>query len=187
MAKTREEINAIQLKRYHKKYKNDPVYIARARKRARQQHAEVGTKWYHENKERASVLNKAWIKRNKEEFKQYCVQWRRNNLPKLCINASAYRAQKIKATPSWINHEAVEKFYEQSAQLTKETGTKYTLDHMVPLNSEFVCGLHVENNLQILTLEENSSKNCLTWPQQEWNMLNSKEWSFDRDTHSFGN
>jgi len=168
MAKTKEEINAIQLKRYHEKYKHDPVRVAYAQKRARQQHAEVGTKWHHENKEKAAANNKAWIARNKEEFKQYCIQWRRNNLPKLAKNANAYRAQKIKGTPSWANHQAIEKFYDQADELTKQTGIQHSVDHMVPLNSEFVCGLHVEDNLQILTLVENSSKNCLTWPNMDW-------------------
>jgi hypothetical protein len=164
--------NTRSLKHYHDVLKLDPEFVEEHKRQSRERHKLVGTKWYHENKEKASAQNKAWIKRHKEEFRQYCIQWRRNNLPKLCVNTTAYRAQKIQATPSWINEEAVDKIYEQATQMKKETGIKYSVDHIVPLTSDLVCGLHVENNLQIITLKENSSKNCRWWPQQDWEYFN---------------
>ncbi len=160
--------NSRSIQRYHKVLKFDPTYVDHQRRLAKDQYIRDGTKWYHENKDKATAQNKAWIARNKEEFKLYCVQWRRDNPIKLCINATAYRAQKIKATPSWINDELVEQFYSQAAAKTKEMGVQYVVDHMVPLNSDMVCGLHWEGNLQVITLKENSSKNCRWWPNQEW-------------------
>jgi hypothetical protein len=162
--RTREERNAIALQRYHQKYKHDPKYLERSRKRAKQQHLEVGTQWYHENKEHASTLNKVWREEHKKEFQQYTTNWRRNNLDKLTKNAAAYRAQKIKATPKWANENIIQKFYTKANNLTKNTGIQHTVDHIVPLTSKKVCGLHCEANLQILTLSENSSKKHLHWP-----------------------
>lgn len=73
-------------------------------------------------------------------------------------NAAAYRAQKLQATPIWADLEAIQWVYSEAQRLSEKTGTKHTVDHYYPLVSDIMCGLHVENNLQILTLSENSSK-----------------------------
>ena len=54
------------------------------------------------------------------------------------------------STPSWANLDIIQRIYDCA-----ETAH---VDHIVPLRGELVCGLHVENNLQYLTPEENLSK-----------------------------
>jgi len=48
--------------------------------------------------------------------------------------------------------------YIQARKLTKIAGVRYVVDHIVPLRSEVVCGLHVPWNLRVITQEENLKK-----------------------------
>ena len=40
----------------------------------------------------------------------------------------------------------------------REEDYNVSVDHIIPLNSKVVCGLHIETNLRIIDLEENKSK-----------------------------
>lgn len=74
------------------------------------------------------------------------------------------KAIKLKATPGWASEQEILKIYEQAVTLEKESGIKYHVDHIVPLRSRYVCGLHVQDNLQVLDALTNISKNNRFWP-----------------------
>ena len=57
-----------------------------------------------------------------------------------------------KRTPTWANREAIDAIYAEARRMNM------TVDHIVPLRGKTVSGLHVENNLQLLTREENARK-----------------------------
>lgn len=61
------------------------------------------------------------------------------------------RAQKLKATVSWSDPNKIREIY-------RNCPAGYHVDHIVPLQGELVCGLHVEYNLQYLTSFDNRSK-----------------------------
>lgn len=67
------------------------------------------------------------------------------------IRQAKRRAEKLSATPKWANLEKIKEKY-------KNCPKGYHVDHYFPLQGENVCGLHVENNLQYLTAEQNISK-----------------------------
>jgi hypothetical protein len=72
--------------------------------------------------------------------------------------ASARKATKLSATPSWANQEQIKRIYAACAKITKQTGIEHHVDHIIPLQGESVCGLHVENNLSIIPAKMNLQK-----------------------------
>lgn len=88
------------------------------------------------------------------------------------VKAQAYvalrNAHKIHATPAWANLFLIEEIYDLAVRRTKlKTGgvKRWEVDHIVPLRSKFVCGLHVANNMRVVPLSENRRKGNRTWPE----------------------
>lgn len=73
--------------------------------------------------------------------------------------ASLRRAEALaRATPEWTDLEAIRNIYEQCKLKSQATGIPHQVDHIVPLQSDVVCGLHVSANLRIIPAEENLKK-----------------------------
>jgi 5-methylcytosine-specific restriction endonuclease McrA len=71
------------------------------------------------------------------------------------------RASKLSATPSWLTLSdlcRIKSIYIEAQELSKSSGKEWHVDHIVPLQHERVCGLHVPWNLQIITATENYAK-----------------------------
>lgn len=106
---------------------------------------EYRKEYYKDNKE--SIVEK------KREYNQRPeVKARRNHNNKL------REVRKMQAVPAWFDKEEVKYIY----QLAKERGLE--VDHMVPLKSDLVCGLHVQDNLRCISTELNRRKSNLYWP-----------------------
>ena len=61
------------------------------------------------------------------------------------------RSRKRQATPFWSDLDKIKEIYANCPE-------NLTVDHIIPITSPFVCGLHVSWNLQYLTRSENSKK-----------------------------
>jgi|TARA_R110000796_G_scaffold20647_3_gene61303 hypothetical protein len=96
--------------------------------------------------------SKEWKVNNSEHVKKYRKEWNKNNRGKRNALNSKRRAAKLQAAPSWANKKTIDMIYIIANICNK------TVDHIVPLQSSVVCGLHWEANLQLLTQQENSSK-----------------------------
>jgi hypothetical protein len=119
--------------------------------------------WYESNKERESIRRKEYYQKNREKELAKRTEYQKNN-PDKCnaVNASR-KSAKLKATPKWANLDKISSVYSQAKELSKD-GITYHVDHITPLKSKYVCGLHVESNLQILEASDNSSKGNRHWP-----------------------
>lgn len=89
--------------------------------------------------------------KNKELVLQQQREARKRNRKIILFRNNYRRAQKLQATPSWVDKKTLKEIYENCAE-------GYEVDHIVPLKGKNVCGLHVPWNLQYLTPEENASK-----------------------------
>jgi hypothetical protein len=99
---------------------------------------------------------------NMEAFRTRVAAYKKANAHKVNATAARRHAKKLSATPSWANPAKIEAVYAEATRLTRETGIKHHVDHIVPLISKLVCGLHWEVNLQVLTWHENAKKETCT-------------------------
>lgn len=95
---------------------------------------------------------------NVENEKASRREWASKNKDRLAAKAARRRATKLKATPAWADYIAIAEIYAEARRLTVQTGVEHHVDHIYPLKSPIMCGLHVEANLQILIGIENLSK-----------------------------
>jgi hypothetical protein len=101
---------------------------------------------------------KASKQRHRETDRAITRRWKQRNQDKVLASKAKRRASKLQATPSWSEKELIEKVY------LKATVYGAHVDHIVPLKSEVVCGLHVWANLQLLPPTDNISKGNRSWP-----------------------
>jgi hypothetical protein len=124
--------------------------------------------WRNENREYWLEHSKEYTnRRRKENPEKVAKEWRkwaRENRGYLNELGRRRDAKKRNASVSWANVDVMKVIYDLAIKKTKVTGTPHQVDHIVPLVSDKVCGLHVEWNLQVLTQAENCSKNNRWWP-----------------------
>jgi len=114
--------------------------------------------WYQDNRD--AVIERAKT-RPVEKLREYRNAWKENNLVQVRASTKARRRKHRDATPPWITREQkseIRKLYEMAITMTKTTGEQYVVDHIIPLRSPEVCGLHVPWNLRVITQEENLRK-----------------------------
>lgn len=124
-----------------------------------QRKREQGKRYYIKNKSHVAMKNKEWSLKNPEKSKAIKDRWWKNNRGKVNAQTAKRHASKITQTPEWANLSAIKQIYIECHEISKETGIKHHVDHIVPLRGKLVSGLHVENNLRIIPAVDNMSKN----------------------------
>lgn len=115
-------------------------------------------KYREQHREKAKEVSANFYQENIDHCRQVRRNYSKNNRGRLNALEAKRHARKLNATPEWASSEKILKIYEACRQLTETTGIRYTVDHIIPLQSDFICGLHCEDNLQILTRDDNLKK-----------------------------
>lgn len=115
-------------------------------------------KYYEANKD--AVIARAQA-RTDEDKRRYKKNHKINN-PDMYKEMTSLRRRRFRnATPSWLNANQkmeIRLKYRLAIELSRATGVRHAVDHIIPLHGEMVCGLHVPWNLQVITQEDNLKK-----------------------------
>lgn len=81
-----------------------------------------------------------------------------------------YFLKMWQATPKWLTAEHKKQFYAvyKEMRARRYRGEDVNVDHIVPLCSEYVCGLNVPWNIEIIDARQNGLKNNHWWPDCPW-------------------
>lgn len=110
-----------------------------------------------ERKARAVARVEAWRLANPEKYAAQLA--RAETKPRTPVQKARHAAHQslrtrrlLHAQPAWADKGAITALYLEAQRRGMH------VDHVVPLKGKTVCGLHVENNLQLLTPTENLRK-----------------------------
>lgn len=74
------------------------------------------------------------------------------------------KARERRATPAWANRFFMAEAYRLARLRTSMLGHEWQVDHIVPIQSHLVCGLHCEANLSVVPAQVNLAKSNTHWP-----------------------
>lgn len=152
------KLNKDHIREYSASHK--PIY----REKNKEAIAEKKREYHKQNAERIRAKVLKWQRDNRDKVNAKNSEWAKANPLGGYVKSARRVAARRNALVGWANNDAISIIYSSARELTGATGIPHEVDHIVPLQSELVCGLHCEANLQILTRSENASKGNKHWP-----------------------
>lgn len=156
--KNPEKVKEQQRAAYLKNKESRDAYVKAWCQANKEKRAEHRKKWRDNNYEKAREVERLSRMKNRAKLLERKRKYAANNRPKYAAYSQKRRAALLRAIPPWADLSAIEAIFEECARLTRETGIGHHVDHIVPLQSPVVCGLHVESNLRIIDGTSNRSK-----------------------------
>lgn len=101
---------------------------------------------------------KRWREANLDRDREASRKWQQENRERVRVLVAERTSARKRRTPGWANTDRIREFYEIAAEMTRKTGIKHHVDHVMPLRGELVSGLHVHENLRVVTSAENLQK-----------------------------
>lgn len=118
----------------------------------------VKQRHYQDNKQEYIKRAAEWARENKDKRRVSVNLWRSKNRDWCAINRAERERFIRDATPQWADHNKIKAIYLAAKAATDTTGVIHSVDHIIPLRGQLVCGLHIHSNMQVLTASENSRK-----------------------------
>ena len=173
-----KEARTVYRKQYYSENREHLVAVATQWKR---DHPDANRKQsrddYHRNKEARRAKHAEWVKKNPDKVKESdrrkvkrkpelyralgraSVRRYRENWPdRMAHFEQRRRAAKLRAQPKWADEAEIQAVFTLAKYMRGANGHAFHVDHIIPLQHELVCGLHVANNLRIVCATDNLSK-----------------------------
>lgn len=113
---------------------------------------------YARHREKVLANQRLYYERIKDRKKTYAQEYFIKNKAAFTARVAKRRAATQNATPAWADFNIIQFLYVTRLYLTQETGFEWHVDHVVPLQGRYVCGLHVHNNLRVVPATDNLRK-----------------------------
>lgn len=128
---------------------------------------EVNKEYYVLNREVHSAKCAAYYQQNRSTILAKVAAYRETNPIAVSLLKRKRKAQQKTSIPAWFSE--LDRFVMAEAAalcLLREhaTGFKWHMDHVVPLQSNLVCGLHIAANIAVIPAAVNRSKKNRYWP-----------------------
>lgn len=115
---------------------------------------ELSKSYYQSNKDTYLKQHADYRDNNREKMRQITADWAKENKGRCNAKSRQYQLSKKNRCPKWlteIDKEKIRLMYENCPE-------GYEVDHIYPLQGKNVSGLHVPDNLQYLSIEQNRKK-----------------------------
>jgi 5-methylcytosine-specific restriction endonuclease McrA len=90
--------------------------------------------------------------------KEWTKRWKQANPARVALMQDRRGALLARATPTWAEAELIKQVYRKRDELSKVWNIDLTVDHIIPIQSDTVCGLHCWANLQLIERSDNGRK-----------------------------
>jgi hypothetical protein len=102
-----------------------------------------------------------WREKNKQRAAEYGKKYRAENKALCNFLCQRRKIDLLNRTPKWLSKDDlwfIKEAYELAILRSKLTKVQWHVDHIIPLRGKYVSGLHVPQNLRVVTWKENQSK-----------------------------
>ena len=123
---------------------------------------EQSKRYAEKHQDKVSAKSLRWKKANPERAAEISKKTRLKNKARILATKAKNRASKRNRTPIWVDKDhlwLIKQAYELAVLRTKQFGFSWHVDHTIPLNGKNVSGLHVIDNIQVISGFENLLKN----------------------------
>ena len=107
-----------------------------------------------ENRDHYNLYQQSYSGHNLHFIRKYLKD------PKEIWFDKTYRTRKAlkDATPDWADYAGIRRMYEECVRLSDQMGLEFEVDHVIPIHNRKVCGLHLPENLKVVSHSLNTIK-----------------------------